>query len=624
MPAPCVLEATVEVAGDLSPVAPAASAAAVAVDPGCTQLADAEPVAASSPRAGPVAGDSGPKVEQPLLDASGGIAKAKPNAGSSRSLRAESWRSAAPAEPAKAPSANGRGSNARTTQRPPPPPPPQQQQQQPSERRGERGRAATNSLAASSGNWRSAPNRSEKSPAAVPEPAPVAARPAGVAAKHRWPETPAELQQPAPYGRGGALGRPGDDRQRAHTQGASARPRGDRYGAPAGLNGLMHLSEAAPASAAFGSQLPLSSVHNSGIHGMPTALSVSHPHRRSTASPPLLPHAMLADILGDGEPASRTKPAPELSAEPGDRAAGAAEAHVRNRRISAIVGAAPRDEIADAGRRLGYGSRVRSASSLFDVPRSSTGLAHAASNGPGRDFGADADLFSWQQQGHKGSARTEPNRLPTQPAAMSSAAKAVDSAAPMSAPAPASWGYAPVHSAQATVLHPLYAAGGSGLAPGMAHGFQAFSPGAGTLWPDPGPRAPLPPRKPHPQSREDSAASSNPEPHHASSAKPPRPIGTRGANRARGSGQTQAAAASAPPYQQPVPPASRYPWQVQYAMQPPHVYGMPQGAMLDSSLSYFSSQAMPGPSAGSPATAPYMVPVPPVYCSHPPMVLYPQ
>ncbi|KAJ2715777.1 hypothetical protein H4R19_001016, partial [Coemansia spiralis] len=639
-------EATPEVAGDLALPTPAAPVAAPAA--GTTQPTGVEPNAKRGARAQVLpGGDSEPKATQPPGTVS--PANAQASTGGDRAQRAESWRSAAvaaPVEPSKAPGANRGGSAARSAQRPPqppqqPPPQPQSQPQpQPGERR-ERGRASTGSLAAASGNWRSAANRAEKNHAPVPGAAPVpgpAARPARAAAVQRWPDTPAELHPPtAPYVSGGVLGRAGDDRQRSHTQGAGGRPRGDIY-SRASLHSLAHLSETAPASAAFGAQLPrpLACAHNSGgIHGMASTLPVSRSQGRGAASPPLLPHAMLADILGDGEPAARTTAAPKLptpitsgAAASGDHAtAGAAvaaavagEAHARNRRISSIVGAAPRDDMADAGRRLGYATRVRSASSLFDVAGSSGLAPQTASDAPSRDYGGDSDLFLWQQQSHKG-GRSEPPRMPAQSASMPSVPKVtVDGAAAQQVPAEQPlWGYAPMHSAPA-VLHPLYAQGAGGLAAGMVHGFQAFSPGAGMLWPDPGPRAPLPQRKSRPQSRDDNCSNNAGS---QTSGKPPRPIGTRGSHRGRASAQNQAPAA--PQYQQPVPPtaaaAARYPWQMQYA------YGMPQGAVLDSSLSYFTSQAMPGPSAASQAAAPYMVPVPHMVdmgAGHQPMMLYPQ
>ncbi|KAJ1723771.1 hypothetical protein LPJ61_005797, partial [Coemansia biformis] len=345
---------------------------------------------------------------------------------------------------------------------------------------------------------------------------------------------------------------------------------------------------------------------------MSGALPVSHVHGRGVVSPPLLPHAMLADILGDGEPSGRGEGISRSSAQangvsatpvvlsgpgPGDRAAAVGDANVRNRRISSIVGSGPRDATADSGRRLGYGSRVRSASSLFDVSRSSA-LAQTPGESPGHDFGGDSGLFMWQHS-HKGTG-AESAHLPAQPATSlphARTSKAADSIVTggQVASEQQPWGYAPAHSAHAT-LHPLYANGAGGLAvgaAGMVPGFNAFSAGVGMAWPHPGPGAALTQRKSRPPSREDpSSNSSASQSVSLASGKAPRPIGTRGAQRTHGPayGQPAAPQPPPPPHQQFAPPAAHYPWQLHYAVQPPHVYGVPQGAILDNSLSYFSSQ----------------------------------
>ncbi|KAJ2081344.1 hypothetical protein H4R24_002402 [Coemansia sp. RSA 988] len=460
--------------------------------------------------------------------------------------------------------------------------------------RRERSRAATSSLA---GSWRAASNRAKNdadtmqasvgdlsaatvsSAAFMPGSSAVLSN--GAVIPKFWTSSPMDQQPLALHN--GVLAHNAVSRESSVTRGLRVQSSGDAY---------------------YASSIGLcnSDVERGRFSDL---LHLSEPQARNTSiglSPPLLPHTMLADILGDGEHTSSGVCGPQLSSSgsvSGPVAASAKAADVtintssatndslmRGRRISSVIGIRTQGETESVGSRgLDYGSRVRSSSSLFDANRSST-LATSSGNakshlGPG--FG-DSGLLMRPAQTGVASTSAEfgylpvhdppaPQGRPTQPA------HATTSNGRM-------WDYPSMLSTQA-MGHPFYADNSGGLMFGAppASSFSAFSSGAAMLWSEPAARPLLSHEISRPPSRED-----NGDQHvFGQSGRAPRPIGTRGAPGSNGApgmrdknGSARADKRVAPPPPSP-PPVQRHQqqWQLHYPMQPsfqpfPHAYTMPQ------------------------------------------------
>ncbi|KAJ2541167.1 hypothetical protein GGF49_003893 [Coemansia sp. RSA 1853] len=272
-------------------------------------------------------------------------------------MQAESWR--VPLSLAKTASIETLGKNGSAAQRQPSTnrtsrAPPQKQ----TERR-ERGRAATNSMAAMSTNWRV--NRST-STVDTALPSDISRPSTAFTSCAPWSDTESLPQN----------GPPVVERQRAHTQGL--RPSQAYYGSIPDMASLLQISNA-----------PLSSASR-----YPAANTGS---RTQSSPPPLLPPSVLADILSDGEPA-RTVSLQTSVPSSSSSLASVAAAHGRTRRISSVIGAVP----ASKPDTLAFVSRGRSSSSLFH------GANGADSVNMVRPLAQpDQGLFLWQPDPAQGS-----------------------------------------------------------------------------------------------------------------------------------------------------------------------------------------------------------------------------
>ncbi|KAJ2500631.1 hypothetical protein GGH96_002577 [Coemansia sp. RSA 1972] len=231
-------------------------------------------------------------------------------------MQAESWR--VPLSLAKTSSVETLGKSGSAVQRQSstgriPRPPPKQ-----SERR-ERGRAATNSMAAMSTNWRV--NR------------PTSTTDTALASDISRPSTAFTLG--APWSDTESLPQNGHvaERQRSHTQ---LRPSQAYYGSIPDMTSLLQISA------------PLSS----------TSMYPANSGSRALSSPPPLLPPVLADILSDGEPARSVS---LQTSVPSSSSSLASAVHNRARRISSVIGAVP----ASKPDTLAFVSRGRSSSLLF-------------------------------------------------------------------------------------------------------------------------------------------------------------------------------------------------------------------------------------------------------------------
>ncbi|KAJ2797316.1 hypothetical protein H4R20_005225, partial [Coemansia guatemalensis] len=380
---------------------------------------------------------------------------------------------------------------------------------QPSAKR-ERGRAATSSMAATAPNWRAASNRAKNDACVVQDsaadltaaavssaaflPGNSAVLSNGAVIPQFWTGTSTE-QQPLNL-HNGVLSHSLANRESSATQGLRVQSGGDSY---------------------YASSIGL---RNSDVERGRFAdlLHFSEPQSRSTRiglSPPLLPHTMLADILGDGEHTSSGIVGPQLPSSVGGSSAVAVSAEVadasisantaangslvRGRRISSVIGIRAQGEAESAGSRgLDYGSRVRSSSSLFDANRSSTlnTGSGAAKSHLGSGF-ADSGLLMRPTQADIASSAADFGYLP-----------AHDIPAPQGRPTNNGrmWDHSSMMSTQ-TTGHPFYADNTGGLMFGapQTSTFSAFSSGAAMLWPEPATRPPLSREISRPPSREDSS-----------------------------------------------------------------------------------------------------------------------
>ncbi|KAJ2344664.1 hypothetical protein GGF43_005399, partial [Coemansia sp. RSA 2618] len=514
------------------------------------------------------------------------------------SIHVESWRaplvpaaktpvSEAPGKPNGGSAAQRQGgSAARVPARPP----------QQGERR-ERGRAATNSMAAMSANWRFNPNRSKSTvvdgPPAVP--AVDIERPASVftAADMASEKQQQKLVQNGVF----ADYSQAAERQRSHTHALHS---GQVYHSSIpDMSSLLQLS-----SAPFTSQTTASGYSTAGIS--------SGQRSRVAPSPPLLPSAVLADILDDGEltrrdagsvqtsvPASSKSSSNSSIAAPpvpisSESRVAAGDAHARARRISSVIGIAAHADKEDNS----FGSRGRSSSSLFHGGRgASIASASTAAVGPLTTSAyGDQGLFLWQRPPHDTSYA--PAYLPERTQHEDPGAKHP-------------WGQQPALSTT-VASRPLYAdsMGSLSLGATQAPTFSAFSSGAAMLWTEPAHSAVDP-----------GLHASNRGEHSGQLGRAPRPIGTRSTPAINGARSAQKQS-----------PATQ-PWMVQYSSKqpPPHVYGASvdnavpvynSHAPLESTVSGYSAHMAPenavsgysthmaaAPSAGTASMAPYMVPV---------------
>ncbi|KAJ2314579.1 hypothetical protein IWW52_000731 [Coemansia sp. RSA 2704] len=307
--------------------------------------------------------------------------------------------------------------------------------------RRERARTTTHSMAAMSANWRLNPNRPKST--AVDD---TALATAAVAVS--TPPDPTWISQPA------------DQQQQQQPLYYDS-----------GLSDLLHFSTAVSRSSA----------------------AISAPFAPSS-SPPLLPPTMLAELLGDGEPARRSAATSQVPTSTSSSSAAPsvslADDHARARRISSVVGVSAQGES-----KLGYASRARSSSSLF----------HAGHHG---SVSGDQGLFLWDQ----GPA---PDRIQN---GMSVSHQQ---------PQQQLWSYQ---------SQPPRADNMSGLAFGVspAPTFSAFSTGAAMLWAEPTDYGVHAPSGSRPSSRAGGS----------SQYKAPRPIGTRSTPATNG-----ARSAQKPPWQ---------------------------------------------------------------------------
>ncbi|KAJ2144655.1 hypothetical protein J3F82_005103, partial [Coemansia sp. RSA 637] len=263
-------------------------------------------------------------------------------------MQAESWRVPLPlAKPAsieplgKSGSAVQRQSSTNRTLRPLP---------KQTERR-ERGRAATNSMAAMSTNWRV--NRPTNTADNV------------LSSDISRPSTAFTLC--APWSDTESLPQNGHvaERQRSHTQ---LRPSQAYYGSIPDMTSLLQISA------------PLSSA---------CVYPATSGSRALSSPPPLLP-PVLADILSDGEPARSVS---LQTSVPSSSSSLASAVHNRTRRISSVIGAVP----ASKPDTLAFASRGRSSSSLFHGANGSDVVR------PLVTAQTDQGLFLWHPDSAQGS-----------------------------------------------------------------------------------------------------------------------------------------------------------------------------------------------------------------------------
>ncbi|KAJ2451783.1 hypothetical protein EV183_003379 [Coemansia sp. RSA 2336] len=481
----------------------------------------------------------------------------------------ESWRSTAPG--AEIPAAIQRPGR-------------QQNERQQNERR-ERSRAATSSTAAISANWRDKSNRLQSTKAEEPT-VPAAS---SAASAQPWFSTAAE--------------------QQAVSRGASARHdlHSDRdmyYGSVTQFSNLLQLSSASSRSTAvsapFSSQISQPSVSS---HTAPySQASSSSAVQQSQPSPPLLPPSVLADIFADGEPTRRQPGASQSLASNSAIASSIPVAvvddvHARARRISSVIGIGAQHE--EDGDKLGYGSRVRSSSSLFQSAASGAGLNGSASQSS--DF-IDQGLFLWQRQ-PKASESDSASTYPSSHVQRSAAG--TDNL----------W---PHRSSQS-----LYAGGVNRLLFGAQPTSALYTFSTDALWTDSaavssdsGSRAVQPPIRSRPASRGEVDVSSRPM-HSAHRA--PRPIGTRSTPASNHANSAQAPSAAG--HVSGHVAAESQPWKLHYSpVQPPQllpqVYSIPsqqqshvRDPVTSNSAANYNSYIASAPLNGAHQMGPYMFPM---------------
>ncbi|KAJ2610651.1 hypothetical protein H4S08_003516 [Coemansia sp. RSA 1365] len=462
---------------------------------------------------------------------------------------------------------------------------------QPSVKR-ERGRAATSSMAATASSWRADSNRTKNDSGAIQGsavglsasvssatflPANNAVLSNGAVIPQLWTSNPIE-QQPITLN-GGVLAHSAANRESSATQGIRMQSNGDAYYASA--IGLRN-----------------SDVERGRFANL---LHFSEPQSRSTRialSPPLLPHTMLADILGEGEHTSSSIGGPQLTSSISRSGAVAVSAElsdtsmntntvvnaslVRSRRISSVIGIRAQGETEGTGSRgLDYGSRVRSSSSLFDANRSSSlATGSGTSKSHLRSGFVDSGLLMRSTQNEIASAGAEFGYLPVHDPPPSQSRSTQPTQATSSNGR--LWDHSSVLSTQATG-HPLYADNTGGIMFGEqpTSTFSAFSSGAAMLWPEPAARPLLSHEDTRPPSREDSGGQHI----FAQSGRTPRPIGTRGASGSSGVSGTRDKHGPAQTVQSigpaPLPLHQQQMWQLHFPMQPhfqpfPHAYSTHQ------------------------------------------------